>query len=304
MPSDKRRITGGKLRSLWKQYARFRKPQLAPSTYKRDYTKISRRLERMKREAPKLDSAISIRDWLLANYSHETARRTIVQFNACCKWAMYSDLIENNPFAGITSQLPKRRRSPLEFAAFTAQERDRIIQEFDAECPWAAPWVKFLFWTGCRPEEAAALRWRHVAGDHTEMFISEAFPVDMKEPQATKNYKSTRFPCNARLQRLLRSQRPQHWSRDGLVFLSPRLGKRFDYHNFQSRHWKPLVMDLCDRGAIAFYLSQYHARHTFITEGLKADISVPDMAYLCRVSTAVLYKHYVGRTRSIVVPEF
>lgn len=300
---SKRIISLRRLCDLWSQYSEFRKPQLAPSTYKRDYGKISRRLEKLQTEAPDLNNAIAIRDWLLANYSQETARRTLVQLNAACKWAMHSDLIEKNPFDGVTRQLQTRKRSPKQWAAFTAIERDRIIQEFDADSHWAAPWVKFLFWTGTRPEEAAALRWEHVSSDCTELLISEAFPVDMPEPQSTKNYKVTRFPCNARLQRLIRSQKPRNWSRNGLVFPARR-GGRFDYHGFQTRYWRPLVLDLCDRGLVAFYLSQYHARHTFITEGLKAGIPVADMAYLCRVSTTVLYRHYLDRTRSITVPEF
>ena len=303
MPKNKRAISVPHLRELWSKYGEFRKPQLAPSTYKRDYQKIERRLRRIFNEAPDLNSAIAVRDWLLANYSIEVARRTLVQLNACCKWAMHSDLIAENPFDGITAQLKTRRRSAKAWAAFTAQERDRIIQAFDVEFDRFAPWVKFLFWTGCRPEEAAALRWEHIAGDHTEMLIAEAFPVDMDAPQSTKNYRVTRFPCNARLQRLLRSQRPHDWHLDGLVFRGDR-GGRFDYHNFQTRYWRPLVLDLAAHGLIAFYLSQYHTRHTFITEGLKAGIPIADMSYLCRVSTTVLYKHYLDRTRSITVPEF
>jgi integrase len=216
---------------------------------------------------------------------------------------MYSDLIQRNPFDGIHTQLRQRKRSPRAWAAFTSTERDLIIQEFDHCLPWASPWVKFLFWTGSRPEEGAALKWEHVSSDCTELLICEALPVDMAESQSTKNYKVTRFPCNARLQRLLRSQRPIDWHRNGFV-LPARKGGRFDYHNFQTKHWRPMVQDLCDRGLVAFYLPQYHCRHTFITEGLRAGISVPDMSYLVRTSTTVLYRHYVDRTRVITVPEF
>jgi integrase len=303
MKKNKRSLSTRRLCSLWRQYSEFRKPQLAYSTYKRDYGKIQKRLAKLRKEAPEINHAIAVRDWLLENYSSETTRRTLVQLNAAYKWAMQSEMIETNPFDGMTAQFRGPKRSAKAWAAFTAQERDRIIQEFDLSLPWAAPWVKFLFWTGCRPEEACALRWEHISSDCTEMLISEALRVDMREAQETKNGKITRFPCNSRLQRLLRLQKSGFSERSSYVLPARNFG-RFDYHNFQGKYWRPLVEDLRDRGLVAFYLSQYHARHTFITEGLKANISVPDMAYLVRTSPAVLYRHYVDRTRAITVPEF
>lgn len=299
---DKRSISVEVLRRLWSKYTQFRAGHLAPSTVKRDYRKIERRLKRLE-QSQTAGNAIAIRDWLLEHYSHETARRTLVQLNACTKWAMESELITRNPFAGVPGQLKRPRRSERAWAAFTREERDRIIQEFDIQHPQYGPWVKFLFWTGCRPEEAAALRWEHCAADCRELLIAEALPVDMKEAQSTKNYKTTRFPCNARLQRLLRELEPYPRRRQDWILPAVK-GSRFDYHNFQTRYWKPLVEELHERGFVAFYLSQYHTRHTFITEGLKAGVSVQDMAYLCRVSTTVLYRHYLDRTRSITVPEF
>jgi integrase len=302
MARDKRSISIDVLVRLWSKYTDYQAHHLAPSTIKRDYRKVARRLKRLA-ATDTAGNAIAIRDWLLQEYSHETARRTLVQLNACTKWAMESDLITRNPFAGVPGQLKRSRRSERAWAAFTRAERDIIIQEFDIQHPWAAPWVKFLFWTGARPEEAAALRWEHVSIDCRELLICEALPVDMKESQSTKNYKTTRFPCNSRLQALIRRMEPSTRKNSEWV-LPARGGGRFDYHNFQSRYWKPLVEELHERGLVAFYLSQYHCRHTFITEGLKAGVSVADMAYLCRVSTTVLYRHYLGRTRSITVPEF
>lgn len=298
----KRAISLRLLSKLWLQYVEFRKPQVSPSTYARDYQKITKRLERMAALAPHLGTAIEIRDWLLAHYSAEIARRTIQQLNACGRWAMESDLLTHNPFAGLQRHIKPKRQSEKAWAAFTIQERDRIIQMFEVREPFYAPWVKFLFWTGCRPEEAAALKWEHVSMDCQEVLIIEAFPVDMKQPQSTKNYQTTRFPCNARLQRLIRSMRSDDWNRQDFVFQGVK-GGRFDYHNFQTRQWRPLVKELVESGQVAFYLSQYHCRHTWITEALN-HLSVQDVSYLARVSPSVLYKHYAGRSRRILVPEF
>lgn len=298
----KRKITIRLFFKLWCEYAEFRKSQIAKSTYLRDYQKITRRLDRMQKQAPYLATSIEIRDWLLRNYAAETARRTIQQFNACGRWAMESDLLTHNPFEGLPRHIRPKRASDKAWAAFTTQERDRIIQEFEVSAPYYANWVKFLFWTGCRPEEAAALRWQHIASDCSEILITEALPADMKEAQQTKNYQTTRFPANARLQKLLRSLQPEQWSRADYLFTGIK-GGRFDYQNFQTRQWRPLVQGLVNQGKIAFYLSQYHCRHTWITLALE-HLPVADVSYLARVSTGVLYKHYAGRSRHILIPEF
>jgi integrase len=297
-----RKISPRKLSEIWELYAAFRKSQISPSTYSRDYQKISRRIKRIRSEAPFLETAIDIRDWLLQHYSAEVSRRTLVQFNSCARWAVESDLITRNPFEGLQRHIRPSRPKDDAWAAFTVEERDRIIQQFDVEAPYYGPWVKFLFWTGCRPEEAAALRWEHIANDCTEILFSEALPVDVHQPQSTKNYRTTRFPCNARLQRLLRSIRPDPVERSALVFQA-RTGGRFNYQNFQTRYWRPIVSGLVEAGQVAFYMSQYHARHTWITEALN-HLEIADVSYLARVTPAVLYKHYAGRSRRIIIPEF
>ena len=211
-------------------------------------------------------------------------------------------MLVHNPFDGLPRHIRQKRPSDKAWAAFTIQERDRIIQEFEVEDPFFAPWVKFLFWTGCRPEEAAALRWEHISADCTEILFSEAAPVDTREIQGTKNGKTTRFPANARLQRLLREMRPVDAARGDRIFQG-RIGSTFNYHNFQTRNWKPLVERLVQESKVSFYLPQYHCRHTWITAALE-HLAVADVAYLARVSTAVLYQHYAGRSRHLSIPEF
>ena len=299
---SKRAITPRKTLEVWKAYSEFRRGQIAPSTYKRDYQKVQRLLEKMVKQAPYLTDAIAVRDWLMSHYAAETARRVIMQLNAAFSWAEDSEMLKANPYKGLQRQIRVKKPSEKAWAAFTLQERDRIIQAFEVENPFYAPWVKFLFWTGCRPEEAAALRWEHIAEDCTEILFIVAEPYDTRDLQSTKSGKTTRFPCNARLQRLLREIRPEGYTRGDRVFVG-KGGDRFEYHNFQARHWRPLVTRLVQQGKIAFYLSQYHARHTWITAALE-HLAVADVSYLARVSTAVIYAHYAGRSRHLVIPEF
>lgn len=301
--ANRRTIPLARLVEVWGAYTEFRRGQVAPSTYERDYGKFTRRLDRMVQAAPHLRNAIAIRDWLLEHYSTDTTRRTIQQFTAACRWAEESDMLARNPFAGVGRHLHAPRPSDTNWAAFTLEERDRIIAAIDEHAPYYGPWVRFLFWTGCRPEEAAALKWAHVSPDCREVLIAEALPQGQKESQRTKNYRSTRFPCGDRLARLLREQRPAGAPRDSWVFPGMK-GGPMHYTNFQTRHWRPTVQALVDAGQVAFYLSQYHARHTWITGALDAGVSVQDVSYLARVSTAVIYKHYAARARRPIIPEF
>ncbi|MEM6353453.1 MAG: tyrosine-type recombinase/integrase [Cyanobacteria bacterium P01_D01_bin.14] len=256
----------------------------------------------MQTQAPELQSGREVRRWLLDQYSTETARRTLVQMQAAYRWAQFEGRATWNPFEGLTRYLTVRRQTEDSYAAFTLSERDAIIQAFDRHRVVYAPWVRFLFLTGCRPEEAAALRWEHISGDCAELMIKEAAPNDTGFIQPTKTYQATRFPCNRKLQALLRSQRPWPLEPKQRVFTSV-TGKRFDYTNFQRRQWRPMVEALVAEGEVAFYLSQYHARHTFITEMVKRS-DLKDVSYLCRVSVQTLTKHYLSRAREIEVPEF
>lgn len=297
-----RSITPLELSVLWASYARFREPHIAKSTFVLDYAKITRRIEIMLETSPDLKTSHQMREWLLSRYAKETARRTLVQFQAACRWAELSGYLDANPFEGLTRYLIDRRRSPTAWAAFTLDERDAILKAFESEDPFYLSWPQFLFWTGCRPEEAAALRWRHVAADLSEILIYEAEPIEAGIVQATKNYRTTRFPCNERLRFLLSGLRPWPLNPHERIFKGVR-GGRFNYTNFQRRHWRPLVERLAKEGQIAFYLSQYHCRHTFITEACER-MRLKDVSYLCRVSTGILLKHYMGRSRNLEVPEF
>lgn len=297
-----RAIALDELLQIWDAYVDFRKQHVSPSTVVRDYHKISRRLLLMQQNQPDLGDAKAIREWLLCNYSRDIARRTLQQLGAACKWAVFQDLLPWNPFDQLSRYLTQRNQEEESFVAFTTEERQAILMAFEESHPDDVPWVKFLFMTGCRPEEASALKWSHIARDFSEIHIREARPVDTGLTQSTKTYRATRFPCNAKLKEFLRSQRPLEVYESDYLFRSKR-GGPFDYKNFQTKRWKPLITRLAEEGQIAFYMPQYNTRHTFITEALKS-LDAKDVSYLCRVSVATLQRVYVSRSRSIEVPEF
>jgi integrase len=295
---SKRKIKLDRLRALWRDYTAFQANQLAESTIKRDYHKVSRILEKIPSH---IGTSIELRDWLLKHYAAESTRRIIQQLNACCKWAVASDRFERNPFEGV-GYLFRRKVNPTTWIGFTAEERDLIVATFEQSHPFHAPWVKFLFYTGCRPEEAAALQWKHIPPNCSQIQFREAVPVDTKTRQTTKNKTARVFPCNERLSGLLRSLRPTAPNSEDLVFTGVK-GGAFEYHNFQSRQWKPTVEELVEQGKVSLYLPQYNCRHTFITLALP-HLTVKDIAYLVGNSPTIIYKHYASRSRVLQIPEF
>lgn len=295
MPRN-RRIQPSRLRCLWQRYTDFKRGQLAHSTIERDYNKIGQLLKKM---PDYLETSIDMRDWLLARYAAESTRRYLMQFNACCRWAYDSDLLAVNPFDGLTRHF-RRKVNDTGYTGFTATERDLIIQTFVTAHPFYASWVKFLFWTGCRPEEAAALRWHHISSDRRQIQFREAAPVDTKKAQRTKTGKSREFPVNDRLRSLLLSL--PAGDRETLLFMGEK-GASFEYHNFQTRYWKPTVEALVEAGQVSLYRPQYHCRHTFITLALD-HLPVKDIAYLVGNSPNIIYKHYASRSRHLEIPEF
>ena len=287
-----------KLSELWEKYREDKKSELAPTTYRVEYGKVTRRIEQIPKETR---TGKAYRSYLLKTYSVETAKRTLRYINACCTWAVNENLLSTNPFASVKIRVPKT--APSDPAAFSADEMVAIFNRFSIVSPHYLAWTKALFWLAARPEELRALRWKHLAGDGQTLLINEAWPIEAARPQTTKTRRSTRFPLNERLQTLFHSIKPLPCAPTDWIFKSIE-GEAFNYANYQRRHWKPLVEQLVEEGKVSYYGSQYHARHTGITLMLRSGLDVEDVAYLTRTSRKVIFENYLARSRKIEVPEF
>ncbi len=122
---------GASLADLWDGYTEYKRSSLSPSTLAKDYNKIYRCIN-VYLPVKTLDKAVAIRDWLIANKSPLSAKKILTQFSACCNWAVKSQLIEDNPFENMASdiKLPKGNTEETDINPFTISERDRIIQAF------------------------------------------------------------------------------------------------------------------------------------------------------------------------------
>ena len=272
---------------IWDQYAEWKRPQIAASTFTRDYRKTRNHILKLPTQA--IARATEIRDWLGANLSPDASRRCLTQIKAACNWASDEGIIAANPFLGLN--IRERKQKPKRRSPFSTAERDAIIAAFERDHPHYVGYVRFLFLTGCRTSEANGLRWDDVKAD---AIIFSHRLIEKKESDGLKSQDSRRFPINGQLRSLLETL-----PRTGdYVFTSP-TGFLLDSHNFLNRVWKPTLK------AIAIpYRDQYSTRHTFITQCLARGIPVATIAQWVGNKPETIYKHYAAANPDDAPPEF
>ncbi|ABW30747.1 site-specific integrase [Acaryochloris marina] len=289
---------------LWEQYVEFKRPSVSPNYLAKELGTAERVINNQL-PTRSLEDAVQIRDWVVAHKPANAAKRLITQLSSCCDWATKSNLIEVNPFSGMAKELklPKNGKKQ-QIDPFTQQERNQIIQAFTANQYYGhyGPFVSFLFKTGCRPSEAIALQWKHIAPDF-QLIIFEQSAIDteygLKMRKGLKTQERRQFPCNTSLRDLLITHQPSDCEPELLVFPSPG-GKLIDFHNFRNRAWKTILGNLKE----IRYRKPYQTRHTFITLALENGLDAKDVAGLVGNSPEIIYKHYAGTKRELVVPEF
>ena len=280
------------LNFLWEKYTQFKAKTLSPSSLK-DFKKVANHIKRLPTQSP--DAAKQIANHLLDTLSIDSAKRVLTQLSACCDWAVDRDLIAKNSFAGMTRRLKVTKKHSIN--PFTAQERDAIIKAFEefSQHRHYAPFVKFLFLTGCRTSEAVGLQWQHIDLALTYVTFQEVV-VDGQRHSSTKTHKIRKFPINQSLKDLLFSIKPDAPHPSAPVFTDS-IGNLVRPNNFLRRHWQPVVNSL----AIS-YRPQYNTRHTFITLCLEAKVPVAQIAAWVGNSPRVIWEHYAGLIQS-EVPE-
>lgn len=292
LPPKDEKIENVALNSLWEQYTQFKTKTLSPSSLK-DFKKVANHIKRLPTQSP--DEAKKIANHLLDTLSLDAAKRMLTQLSACCDWAVDRELIGKNLFTGMTKRL--RVKTNHSINPFTAQERDAIIKAFE-EFPQHrhyAPFVKFLFLTGCRTSEAVGLQWQHLDLSLTYVTFQEVV-VDGQRHNSTKTHKIRKFPINQSLKDLLVEIKPNS-PHPQLPVFTDSLGNLVRPNNFLRRHWQPVVNSLP-----ISYRPQYNTRHTFITLCLEAKVPVAQIAAWVGNSPRVIWEHYAGLIQA-EVPE-
>lgn len=295
------------IRELWDRYLEFKKPQIEVTTYLRKYLKISRIVSKLPTHDPRHTTAIV--DYIYSHHKISTVELALRSLSTCCDWAISRKYLTDNPFHGIAKQIVVDDETYPD--PFTSSERDAIISAFDQLKPHYAPFVKFLFLTGCRIGEAIALRWVDIEPDFKSLTFRHSFDSQYKILKKTKTGKSRVFPCNPSLQQVLLSVKSPDAKPSDPVFTRPNgtmiHNSRFITDIWKGRrngkyHHKGVLTKLIESGKVSHYRSPYHCRHTFITMALTVSLTISQVAYLVGNSPKTILKHYAGHQLNRDIP--
>lgn len=263
---------------VFAQYVEFKQKVLARSSMKNLIT-VHHKLSEMPENV--LNSPKNVKSWLLEHNTQDAARRSMNQIIACCDWAIEQELIENNPFKDLKRiKFISKEEDP---DPFTIEEREIIINAFEKFDRHYLNFVKFLFFTGCRPSEAAGLKWENVDLLNGNIIFLEA-TVEGFRKDDTKTHKKRLFPINQQLKEILQSQSKIMQT----VFFSEKK-KDINLNNFARRDWNDIFKQIPVRKR-----GCYHCRHTFITLCLDNGISIQQVAKWVGNTPQMILKHYAG----------
>ena len=286
---------------LWDIYKDFKQAQVEQTTFLKDYQRYSKHIQQLPTQDPY--QASRIRKYLLDHHSPYTAKRVLLYLNACCNHAVSCQLLPDNPFDGMVSSIRLPLRSWDSIDPFSRAEREAIITAFyqHPRLSHYAPFVKFLFLTGCRTGEAIALQWQNVNLQRRVVIFAQSYDSSLGIRKGTKTGRVRQFPCNDLLAQLLHSVKPPRVTGETLVFPSP-TGKPIINTKFTQQVWKgwgkyPGVLPgLIRDGLVSHYRPVYNTRHTFITLALESGLTVPQVARLVGNSPKVILDHYAANS--------
>jgi len=289
------------LTELWEKYVAYKTPTSSPKTVIDSYVPMGRHFA----NAPQaIDQSLEIRNYLLEATTEDMARRCLMHLSAACKWGVKNGLLATNPFEGIYLELA-RPKYEEQANPFTAQERDCIIEAFcghntgkkGISYSYYTNFVKFLFYTGCRPSEAIGLRWKHISDDCCKITFSEAIVRAGGKPlsrETTKTKKTRKFSCTNTLQALLQSIKSDKCDPEALVFPN-REGNPINYNDFGRRAWKTVtkLVNLHEKNGMT--TTPYNCRDTFITLQALQGNSSDTIARWVGNTAEVIRKHYIAK---------
>lgn len=239
--------------------------------------------------------ALDTKQALLEVTTVDQSRRLLMYLSAACKWGVKHKLIDDNPYSGLSSELPKRKSITDPIGdSFTEDERDKVIAAFRSDrrpgmnYSHYADIIEFWFLTGCRPSEAIGLSWDHVSEDcYSITFNGSIHTIKGKQvfSKGSKNNKSRTVAISARAREILLSIKPKNCHPSDLVFPSPK-GNAINYPNFQTKIWGKVV------DPIKPNTTPYNCRDTFINLQILRGISSTVIAKWCDTSTEQIDRAY------------
>ncbi|MEB3230195.1 MAG: DUF3596 domain-containing protein [Leptolyngbyaceae bacterium] len=291
-----------KLKEVWAKYVEYKSPNASPKTINGTYEPVTAHIGKCSTDG--LEDPLKFRMELLQVTTESQVRRSLMQLSAACKWAMQHGLVEVNPFEGMYKSLKATQPNPP--VAFSVEERDAIIHTFENDTRPGinyrhyAPFIKFLFWTGCRPCEAVGLHWGSITPDCSKIHFHESI-VEVSgvltHRKETKTGVNRWFNCQGtRLQTMLQTIKPKNIQSDDLVFPSPR-GGIIRESNFSDRAWNKALTSLGLETKNGVKMTLYNTRDTFITLQATQGHSSTKIARWVGNSSKVIEEKYLDKLK-------
>jgi integrase len=288
------------LGDLWDRYQSYKAPGLKETTIVKIET-FTKHIAKISNLDP--CDALTVRERLRDITTNHQVKRILNEIDAAFKFGIKYKLIQeaSSPYSGMAAELPKFNYQVEPHPnAFSEKEMEEVIAAFQnhkgnwngrgvtgSSYAFYAPFVQFLFLTGCRPSEAIGLRWKSISGSCDEIeFNGSLLYMGNRWIQTTgsKNNKKRTFPCSLKLQNLL-LERKQDARSEALVFPSKK-GKSINYTNFGNNAWKKVVSPIKED------TTAYSCRDTFITLQLLKGIPAFVVAYWVDSSVEIIERFY------------
>jgi integrase len=186
-------------------------------------------------------------------------------------WAAKMGLIAKDPFAGVTCEEGEPRR------AMTKKERQALLA---CSKPNFRRFLLFLWATGCRPGEAAALDWEQIDWDNS-------FAVQEKHKNRKRTRKPRRIFLSGVARKLLIWLFERSRKKTGPVFLNA-WGRRY-----QKSSWVDTFVKARKMAGVDADCKVYGTRHAFCSNGVLAGGNITLLSTLVGNSPKVFARSYV-----------
>lgn len=250
-------------------------------------------LERYGKPIKSKDDALKFWNWLQGESkgNNRTINRHLTSLKPICPY-----------FADI----PKLKEPAIKAdKPFSKLEIKAISDIFSTKYQDYLPFVHFLFATGCRPNEATALKWENVDFEAKTITISEAISLNSEGAKVSKETKTgviKVIPMSTKIYDLLKGHYPiTNLVHDPVLVFPTPTGKVIDIRNFRARVWVKALSD-----ANVPYRDLYNIRHTFCSHFLN---ETPDFIKLASIThgtksgVQTLIKHYAHLVSDISMPD-
>ncbi|MFY7801970.1 MAG: tyrosine-type recombinase/integrase [Limnoraphis robusta] len=293
----------------WENYKTYSCKTVQKTTQADKWKQVDRSLAKIDPSLLSLDKADKLMQALLEFYSPNTVNRIFSDILAAINLAIKQDKLLKNPYRLCKEFLNKLCRSESngegEFKRtreiWSSNELEAIFDAFATNTYCSSdsvyrhdfylPYIKFLAFSGCRPEEAIALT-------KTDVFIKNdkhCLRIDKAHTRGflkcTKTEKAREIILNDELMDCI-TEGSKIYS-GNLIFPSAK-GTYICQDNFQKRHFKKVVTGLFLDGKVSKILPTYNLRHTRITSLLADGVPPVTVAQLMGTSPEMIYSHYCG----------